>query len=102
MKRLNDATPEEWDRASKFSKKPKEVKEPKGDTSEELKAARAELKELTGNITYHGWDLETIKEKIEALTDELIAEIIKQDDEDNCKGALDKVSEIRSLFDINY
>jgi len=48
-------------------KKPKEVKEPKGDTNEELKAARAELKELTGNITYHGWDLETIKEKIEAL-----------------------------------
>lgn len=37
----------------------------------ELEDARAKLKELTGKKTYHGWDLDTINEKIaEAEADE--------------------------------
>lgn len=33
---------------------------------DELKAARAELRELTGKVTYHKWDLASVKEKIES------------------------------------
>jgi hypothetical protein len=36
--------------------------------NDELKEARAELKTLTGKVTYHKWDLETVLGKINELT----------------------------------
>ena len=40
---------------------------PEAGANDELKEARAELKTLTGKVTYHKWDLETVLAKIEEL-----------------------------------
>lgn len=65
-KKRNDELQERLDRLEKLLNEPKEMPkiQAKVESSEDIEALRAEYAEKIGKRAYHGWDAETLKQKI--------------------------------------